>query len=99
MVTAVAVVTGLVVIGNVAVVVPAGTVTETGTEAAVALLVTSDTTAPPTGAAAPRVTVPVLPAPPVTEAGLRASDDTSGFTVTAAVFVIPLYVAVMVAAV
>src|SRR4051812_12326689 len=99
MVTAVAVVTGLVVIANVAVVAPAATVTDAGADAAVVLLLTSDTIAPPTGAAAPRVTVPVLSAPPVTEAGLSASDDTAGFTVTVAVFAIPLYVAVMVAAV
>src|SRR5436190_19806674 len=99
MVTGVAVVTGVVVIANVPVVAPAATVTDAGTDAAVVLLLTSDTTAPPTGAAAPRVTVPVLPAPPVTEAAFRASDDTAGFTVTVAVFDIPLYVAVMVAAV
>ena len=90
MVTAVAVVTGLVVIGNVAVVVPAGTVTETGTEAAVGLLLTSDTTAPPTGAAALSVAVPVLPAPPVTEAEFSVTDVNGGFTASVAALLAPL---------
>jgi hypothetical protein len=49
---------------NVAVVAPAATVTEVGTVAAV-LLLASITTAPPAGAAALSVTVPVLFAPPV----------------------------------
>src|SRR5436853_4918911 len=48
----------------------AGTVTETGTVAAMGVLLASVTTAPPAGAAAPSVTVPMLPAGPVTAAGL-----------------------------
>jgi hypothetical protein len=48
------------VIVNVAVVAPAGTVILTGTVAAVVLLDASVTTAPPAGAAAVNVTVPVL---------------------------------------
>src|SRR4051794_41934643 len=74
MVTAAAVVTGVVVMANVAVLAAAATVTDAGTDAAVVLLLTSDTTAPPTGAAALRVTVPVLPAPPVTDAGFSVTD-------------------------
>ena len=65
MVTAVAAFTALVVIVKVLVVVPAATVTEAGTVAALRLLLASVTTAPPAGAAALSVTVPVLFAPPV----------------------------------
>ena len=69
---------------------PAATVTDAGTDAAVVLLLTSDTTAPPTGAAAPRVTVPVLPAPPVTEVGFSVTDANGGFTVSVAALLAPL---------
>src|SRR5262252_9050363 len=65
---------------NVAVVAPAATVTEAGTVAALVLLLVNATTAPPAGAAALRVTVPVLFAPPVRLAGFsvsEASADTS----------------------
>ena len=65
MVTAVATFTTLVVIAKVALVALAGTVTEGGTVAALRLLLASVTTAPPAGAAALSVTVPVLFAPPV----------------------------------
>ena len=51
--------TGLVVIVNVAVVAPAGTVTLAGTCAAVALLLESVTTDPSAGAGTVRFTVPV----------------------------------------
>src|SRR5262252_5741763 len=50
---------------NVAVVAPAATVTEAGTVATLVLLLVNPTTAPPAGAAALSVTVPVLFAPPV----------------------------------
>ena len=53
-------VTGFVVIVNVAVVAPAGTVTDAGTVAALMLLLVSVTNAPAGGAAFASVTVPVL---------------------------------------
>ena len=65
----------MVVIAKVLVVVLAATVTEAGTVAALVLLLASVTTAPPAGAALPRVTVPVLPTPPVTAAGYDGHAD------------------------
>ena len=90
-VTAVGTVTALVVTANVFVVAPAATVTETGTVAALLLLV-SVTTAPPTGAALPSVTVPVLPTPPVTALGLTLTllSAAGGLTVSGAVLATPL---------
>ena len=67
---------------------PAGTVTLDGTVAD-ALLSDSATTAPPAGATALRVTVPVDPEPPRTAAGLSATEDRmsgGGFTVRGAVW-------------
>ena len=92
-----------VVIANVAVVAPAGTVTETGTLAETLELV-SVTTTPPAGAAPLRVTVPVTPAPPTTDAGLTVTDVSetdaaAGFTVSAAVLETTPLVAVIVTAV
>ena len=86
---------------KVAVVAPAATVTVAGTVAAFALLLASVTTRPPAGAAALSVTVPVVAAPPTTDAGLTATvlSATAGFTVRVAVFATPPYVAVIVAAV
>jgi hypothetical protein len=54
---------------KVAVVAPAATVTDAGTEAAAVLLEVRVTTAPPVGAARSKVTVPVEDVPPPTEAG------------------------------
>ena len=90
-VTAVGTVTALVVLAKVFVVAPAATVTETGTVAA-ALLLASITTAPPAGAALLSVTVPVLPAPPVTAVGftLTPFKAAGGFTVSVAVLATPL---------
>src|SRR5205823_3215703 len=78
-VTAVGTATTLVVTGNVFVVAPAATVTEAGTVAALVLLLVNATTAPPAGAAALSVTVPVLFArPPVTVAGFSVIEASTG---------------------
>src|SRR5215469_429237 len=96
MVTAVTAVTVLVLTGNVFVVAPAATVTETGTVAA-ALLLASVTTAPPTGAALPSVTVPVLLTLPVTAIGftLTPFKAAAGFSVIVEILDAPRHVAVM----
>ena len=78
---------------NVALLAPAGTVTLEGTLAAELLLV-SATRAPPAGAGALSVTVPVEDcSPPTTLAGFKLSDATvgsgNGFTVSVAVLVVP----------
>lgn len=57
-----------------ALVCPAGTVTEEGTVAALVSLLRSCTTAPPAGAGPVRVTVPVALLPPNTQLGLIVSD-------------------------
>jgi len=57
---------------------PAGTVTLCGTVAAFVLLLESDITAPPEGAAALSVTVPCEKLPPVTLVGFNVSDDSTG---------------------
>jgi hypothetical protein len=88
-VAAVAVVTAVVVIWNVAEVAPPATFTELGTVALV-LLLESVTLTPPAGAAAVRVTVPVLPAPPVTDVGETVTLDTANpTTVRLALTVVP----------
>ncbi len=91
-VTAVEEVTELVVAVKVAVVAPAATVTEAGTWAAAVFELVSVTTAPPAGAAALNVTVPVDEAPPITEAGftLTPLSAADGVTVNAAVWLTPL---------
>jgi hypothetical protein len=67
-------VTVVVAIANDALWAPAGTVTVAGTVAE-PLLLDKLTTAPPPGAAAVSVTVPVELAPPATLAGLTPNDD------------------------
>ena len=77
-----------VLIVNVAVVAPLGTVTFTGTLATEVLLLDKDTTAPPEGAGPLSVTVPVEGLPPRTLDGLRERDDSEGgFTVRLEYFV------------
>ena len=67
--------TATVVAANVALVAAPATVTLAGTLATVVLLLESATTAPPAGAPAVSVTVPVAPLPPVTLDGLTESAD------------------------
>ena len=74
--TGVAIVTGVVVTANVAVVWPSRTVTEAGTWAA-ALSLVRLTTAPPAGAAMSRVTVPVELPPPSTVVGSRLTPEST----------------------
>jgi hypothetical protein len=78
MVTGVLLATDEVVAANVALVAPAAIVTLAGTVATPVLLLASDTTAPPAGAAAVSVTVPVDPLPPTTLAGFTATADKAG---------------------
>jgi hypothetical protein len=76
---------------KVALVAPAGTVTLAGTTAA-GLLLESVTCAPPAGAGALSITVPVEdPKPPTTLVGLRVSEErtAAGITVSDAVRVAP----------
>src|SRR5947209_20599120 len=75
MVTEVVVDTGLVLTVKVALVALPGTVTLAGTLATPGLLLDRLTTAPPLGAGALSVTVPVEELPPVTLVGLRLSDE------------------------
>jgi hypothetical protein len=96
MATVVLVVTGTVVTVNVAVVAPAATVTLAGTVATAVLFDASVTTAPPAGAAAASVTVPVeFALPPTRLVGLSVSPEgVSGVTVRVAVRVVPPALAV-----
>lgn len=75
MVTAVTLATAVVVTEKVALVVPAATVTLAST-CAEPLLEESSTTAPPAGAGALKVTVPVEELPPVSADGFSANDET-----------------------
>jgi hypothetical protein len=72
-----------VVAAKVALVAPAGMVTLAGTVATAVLLLESDTAAPPVGAPAVSVTVPVDPFPPTTLAGLTETADKAGAEVVA----------------
>ena len=82
--------TALWVIVNVAVVAPAGTVTDAGTLAADAFELERVTTVPPAGATAFRVTVPVTTVvePPFTEVRFRVNElSLGGRRVSVSVFV------------
>ena len=91
-----AVVSALPVMVNVADIAPAGTVTFTGTVAAVVLLDASVTTAPPAGAADVKVTVPVLVTAPNMDDGLSVTAESAaggGVTVRLADIVLPFVAA------
>src|SRR5262245_52098186 len=75
MVTVVEAATPLVLTVKVALVAPAATVTLAGTLPTVVLLLVREICAPPAGAAALSVTVPVEEFPPMTLAGLSASEE------------------------
>ena len=78
MLRAAALATGVVVTVNVAVIAFAATVTFAGTCAAPVLLLDRAITAPPVGAGAVSVTVPVEIVPPTTEAGFTVMEPTVG---------------------
>ena len=95
-VTVVDKITALVLTVKLALVAPAAIVTLAGVRAAPVLLLDSETTAPPDGAAPLSVTVPVEDCvPPVTLVGFKLSAEsvtgggTAGFTVNVAVLDVP----------
>ena len=91
-VTAVELVTLLVLTVNVALLAPAATVTLAGTVAAAVLPLITETDAPPLGAGPLSVTVPVEGDPPVTLVGFSVSEErvrAGGSTVREAVLVAP----------
>src|SRR5437763_9153609 len=90
MLACVTAVTALVVTAKLALVAPPATVTEAGTVAAFRLLLVSVTTAPPAGAALVSVTVPVLPAPPISTEGFSVNEPSSGFTTSPTALEMPL---------
>src|SRR5438132_12018953 len=75
MVTEVDVPTGLVLTGKVVLVAPVGTVMVSGTVATLVSLLARETMAPPLGAGALSVTVPVEESPPVTLDGLTLNAE------------------------
>ena len=93
MVTAVELVTALVLTANVALLAPAATVTLAWTVAAAVSLLKRETATPPLGAGPLRVTVPIEGDPPVTLIGLSAIAESvaepCGVTVSEAVLVPP----------
>ena len=74
---------------KVALVAPEETVTDAGTVAAAVLELESVTTAPPVGAGAPSVTVPVLLLAATTVVGFSATDEIGAVTVSVAVLLTP----------
>jgi len=79
---------------NVALAAPAATVAVAGTPAAAVLLLDSDTTLPPAGAALESVTLPCEVVPPVTLPGFtltlcRLAGGGTGVTVSVAVLPVP----------
>jgi hypothetical protein len=75
---------------KVAVVAPAGTVTDAGTVAALGMLLLRATAIPPVGAGPLSVTVPVEPVPPITVVGASTRFDATGaLTVRVTVLLLP----------
>jgi len=74
---------------KVALVAPAATVTDAGTDAAPELLLESVTTEPPKGAGPFKVTVAVLVPAPVNDVGVRVKAFSNGMTVSTAVLLDP----------
>src|SRR5436190_13364322 len=99
MVTADAWTTGLDGIAKVTVVALSFTVTAVGTVASTLSLHDPLPISPPAGAAAPSVTLPVLPTGPVTAAGLTLTPISGGFSVSVTILDAPRDVAVMLACV
>jgi hypothetical protein len=93
MVTDALALTGLVVMVNVAIVWFAATVTLVGTCAAAVLLLDNVTTAPPAGAGAFNVTVPVAVLPPVTDVGLTPREFSAAAVTVKVALCVALYVA------
>ena len=88
--------TELVLIVKLIEVAPAGTVVNDGTVATEVLLLARVTMAPPEGAGAVRVTVPVAEVPPSTAVGFKVNvESAGGLTVKVAVFVTPALDAVI----
>ena len=77
-VSVICVVLATVVIVNVAVVAPSGTITLAGTWATPVRLLVRVTAIPPVGAGPFKVTVPVDETPPLTVLGARTSEDRTG---------------------
>jgi hypothetical protein len=91
MVTNVDVDTAVVATANVALVLPAATVTDEGTVATDVLLLAKDIVAPPLGAALLNMTVPWELFPPVTLVGFKPKElSNGGMTVRVAVWLVPL---------
>ena len=84
MVAEVVAATGFVLTVKLALVAPPATATLAGTVATLGLLLDRLTTAPPLGAAALSVSVPVDELPPVTLDGLSVSDVKGGLSATSA---------------
>jgi hypothetical protein len=77
---------------NVALVLPAGIVTEDGTDATAELPLESDKTTPPVGAGPAATTVPVEPFPLTTEFGAKARDESPIVAVVTVTEAVPAFV-------
>jgi hypothetical protein len=78
--------------GNVTLVLPAGIVTEDGTDTTAELPLKSDKTTPPVGAGPAATTVPVEPFPLTTEFGAKARDESPIVAVVTVTEAVPDFV-------